>query len=168
MEPSTGTRTVNIFQQVTVEQKSPFDIDKLADKFKHRNTDWSIPEAFLGILYSAASADNSFDAKEVELIKGVVSRSRAMNALSPADLSKADTTVTDRLKTRQNALQEACSTLPPDMCLPMFAHCVDVVLADGQLLRPEAEFLQNLSKMLDIDADNARRVIEVLLLKAQY
>ena len=168
METSTGARTVSIFQQVTVEQKSPFDIDKLADKFKHRNTDWSIPEAFLGVLYSAANADGSFDNKEVDIIKGVVSRSRAMTSVAPADLARADASVNEKIKTRPNALQEACSTLPPDMCLPMFAHCVDIILADGQLLKPEAEFLQNLAKLLDIDEANARRVMEVLLLKAQY
>jgi uncharacterized tellurite resistance protein B-like protein len=164
--PLSGTGS--IFQQVAVEQRSPFDVDKLADRFRHRNTGWSIPEAFLGILYCAASADGAFDAKEVETIKQVVTRSRAMTSLSPQDLAKADANVNERLKTRPDALKEACETLSPDMCLPVFAHCVDIVLADGQLLKPEADFLQNLAKMLDIDAENARRIMEVLLLKAQY
>ena len=34
-----------------VEQKTPFDIDKLTDRFRRKSTDWSIPEAFLCILY---------------------------------------------------------------------------------------------------------------------
>ncbi|MDZ4759555.1 MAG: TerB family tellurite resistance protein [Alphaproteobacteria bacterium] len=159
---------MNVFQNFAVESKSPFDVDKLADRFRHRNTGWSIPEAFLGILYFAASADGNFDAKEVETIKSVVTRSRAMTALSPQDLAKADASVNERMKSRPNALQEACETLSPDMCLPVFAHCVDIILSDGQLLKPEADFLQALAKMLDIDPDNARRVMEVLLLKAQY
>lgn len=160
---------VSIFQQVIVEQKSPFDIEKLADKFKHRNTDWSIPEAFMGVLYSAAYADGDFDKKEIETIKNTIARSRAMNALGPADLAKTDTVVNEKLKRGgANAIAEACSTLPPDMCLPVFAHCVDIMLSDGQLVKPELEFLTNLAKMLDIDADNSRRVMEVLLLKAQY
>jgi uncharacterized tellurite resistance protein B-like protein len=163
-----GAGTVNIFQQVAVETKSPFDVDKLADRFRHRNTGWSMPEAFMCILYAAAAADGNFDPKEVETIKALIQRSRAMTSLSPADLAKADANVNERLKTRPNALQEACETLSPDMCLPVFAHCVDIVLSDGQLLKPEADFLQNLAKMLDVDAENARRVMEVLLLKAQY
>ena len=165
----TEARAMSIFQQAIVEQKSPFDIDKLADRFKHRNTDWSIPEAFLGVLYSAAFADGGFDKKEIETIKNVVARSRAMAALGPAELAKADTAVNEKLKRSGNAgIAEACSTLPPDMCLPVFAHCVDIMLSDGQLVKPELEFLNNLAKMLDIDEDNSRRVMEVLLLKAQY
>jgi uncharacterized tellurite resistance protein B-like protein len=162
-----GSGSMSIFQQITVEQKSPFDVEKLADRFRHRNTGWSIPEAFLGVLYSAAAADGSFDTKEVDTIRGLVSRSRAMTALAPADLAKADQTVNERLRA-PGALEAACQTLPADMCLPVFAHCVDIMLSDGQLLKPEADFLSNLAKMLDIDGDSARRVMEVLLLKAQY
>jgi uncharacterized tellurite resistance protein B-like protein len=151
-----------------VEQKSPFDIDKLADSLRRRNTGWSIPEAFLCILYSAIAADGSFDPKEIEAIKSVVSRSRAMAALSPQALAKADDTVNERLQSRPNALQEACETLPTDMCLSVFAHCVDLILSDGQLLKTEADFLSDLARMLDLAPDDARRITEVLLLKAQY
>lgn len=158
----------NIFQLQTVEKKSPFDIDKLADKFRQQNTGWSIPEAFLGLLYVTASVDGDFGAQEVEAIRAVVSRSRAMGAVSPQDLAKADLVVRDRLKTRPNALQEACATLPADMRLSVFAHCVDIILADGQLLKTEADFTHKLAASLEIDMDAAKRVMEVLLLKAQY
>ncbi len=160
--------SASFIQQATVEQKSPFDVDKLADRFRRGNTGWSIPEAFLCILYSATAVDGSFDPKEVEAVKSVVSRSRAMAALSPHALAKADDTVNERLQTRPNALQEACDTLPADMCLTVFAHCVDIILSDGQLLKTEADFLSDLVKMLDVAPDDARRIMEVLLLKAQY
>ena len=54
------------------------------------------------------------------------------------------------------------------MCLPVFAQAVDVVLSDGELLKPEAEYLQGLIPLLDIDPEHANRVMEVLLLKDQY
>jgi uncharacterized tellurite resistance protein B-like protein len=158
----------SFIQQATVEQKSPFDIDKLADRFRRGNTGWSIPEAFLCILYAATAVDGSFDPKEIEAIKSVVSRSRAMAALSPQALAKADDAVNERLQSRPNALQEACETLPTDMRLPVFAHCVDIILSDGQLLKTETDFLSGLAKMLDLAPDDARRITEVLLLKAQY
>lgn len=159
---------VNVFQQFTVAEKSPFDVDKLADRFRHRNTGWSIPEAFLGIMFQAAMADGAFDAAEVAAIQQVASRSRALNSVSPQELAAANNSVNEKLKNRPDALKEACETLPADMCLPVFAHCVDIILSDGQLLKPEAEFLQQLAQMLDVDPANARRVMEVLLLKAQY
>jgi uncharacterized tellurite resistance protein B-like protein len=160
--------SVNVFQQFTVAEKSPFDVNKLADKLRHRNTGWTIPEAFLGILFQAAMADGSFDESEVTTIQQVAGRSRALTTVSPQDLAALNNSVNEKLKNRSDALKEACETLPADMCLPVFAHCVDIVLSDGQLLKTEAEFLQQLSAMLDIEPDNARRVMEVMLMKAQY
>jgi uncharacterized tellurite resistance protein B-like protein len=166
--PASNERTVNVFNNFAVAEKSPFDVDKLADRFRHRNTGWTIPEAFLGIMFQAAMADGAFDEAEAAAIQQVASRSRALNSLSPQDLAAVNNSVNDKLKNRSDALKEACETLPADMCLPVFAHCVDIVLSDGQLLKPEGEFLQRLAEMLDIQPENARRVMEVLLLKAQY
>jgi uncharacterized tellurite resistance protein B-like protein len=159
---------VNVFQNFTVDKPSAFDIDKLANKFRYKNTGWSIPEAYLCLLFSAAMADGTFTGPEGEVIKQAVSRSRAMAALSPQDLANANNAVNQRLQQNPNSLDEACQTLPAEMCLPVFAHCVDIILSDGQLLKSEADFLQNLTAKLDIEADNAKRVMEVLLMKAQY
>lgn len=160
--------TVNVFQQFTVTDKSPFDVNKLADRFKYRTTDWSIPEAFLGILFKAAMADGTFDEVEIAAIQTIAGRSRALTSMSPEDLARTNNSVNDKLRNRPDALKEACGTLPADMCLPVFAHCVDIILSDGQLLPAEAQFLAELTTLLDIEAANARRVMEVLLLKAQY
>ncbi|MES1200242.1 MAG: TerB family tellurite resistance protein [Pseudomonadota bacterium] len=161
-------RTVNVFQTVAVEKQSPFDMGKLADKFRHRNTGWTIPEAFLGLMFSAAMADGNFDPNERDTILAIAKRSRALSSLAPQDLAAANEAVNERLANRPMALEECCQTLPADMCLPVFAHCVDIILSDGQLVQPEAQFLDKLVPLLDIGQENARRVMEVLLLKAQY
>ncbi len=158
----------NIFQASAVEEKSPFNLERLADQFRYKKSDWTIPEAFLGILLSAAYADGDLSPEEVQEIKALAMKTRTLKALQPNELSNANRVVEERLKTRANGLQEACETLPADMCLPVFAHCVDIILADGELLKNEADFLQSLIPMLDIEQDNARRVMEVLLLKNQY
>lgn len=160
--------TPKVFQSFVVEEHSPFDVQKLADKFRHRNAGWSIPEAYLGILVSAAIADGSFHAAEQQEITRLASRSRALGSLDAAELSTLNDTVNERLQNRPDALKEACATLPAEMCLPVFAHCVDIILSDGELMQTEAEFLDKLVPLLDIDNDSARRVMEVLLLKAQY
>ena len=162
--------TVNIFQGFAVENKKEFDLAKLADKFRHRNTGWSIPEAYLCVLISAAMADGDFNAEEQANIVTLARRSRALRSLTPQDLAGANNNVNTRRAERGPAvsLKEACETLPADMCLPVFAHCVEIVLSDGELLKAEAEFLQTLTPMLDLRPEDARRVMEVLLLKAQY
>jgi uncharacterized tellurite resistance protein B-like protein len=161
-------RALSIFKTHSVESQTPFNLEKLSDKFRHRVTDWSIPQAFLCLLISAAMADGHFDTEEEEAIRSIARRSRALNALPPNDLAAANDLVNERLQNRSDALKEACDTLPADMTLPVFAHCVDIILADGELLKNEADFLQGLVPMLDIEPENARRVMEVLLLKNQF
>lgn len=165
-KPAEGA--INIFQNYAVKEQSPFNLEKLSDKFRHRSSDWSIPEAYLAVIMSAAMADGQYSAIEHATLMNLVKRSRALNAIPAEALAAAEKNVNERSRSRTNWLQEACETLPADMCLPVFAHCVDIILSDGELLPQEAQFLDQLAPMLDIPADNARRVMEVLLLKAQY
>lgn len=163
-----NNQPLNVFQSFAVEQKSPFDVEKLADRFRYKNTGWTIAEAYLCVLISAAMADGSFNAEEQQTIQALARRSRALSSLSPGDLATANNTVNERMSTRPEALKEACETLPGEMCLPVFAHCVDIILSDGQLLTTEAQFLEKIMPLLSIERDSARRVMEVLLLKASY
>lgn len=159
---------INIFQTYVAPEKSPFDLDKLSERFRRGNTGWSTAEAYLCILFAASMADGNFDPEESASIQTTARRSRALSALSASELAKANNVVNQRMAQNRNALQEACATLPQDMCLAVFAHCVDIILADGQLLNSEADFLHELTTMLDIDPEHAKRVLEVLLMKAQY
>jgi uncharacterized tellurite resistance protein B-like protein len=54
------------------------------------------------------------------------------------------------------------------MRLPVFAHCVDIILSDGNLAPVEADFLNRITAMLDLQADDAKRVMEVLLIKNRF
>ena len=165
-----GKSPANVFQQFTAPQKSPFDLEKLTDKFKYRDTGWSIPEAFLGLLLMAGNADEEIADVELEAIKLIATRSRCIAALPPQEQVRANNAAVEKMSKldRDQALKEACATLPADMCLPVFAHCVDIVLADGLLDEKENAFLGKLTKALDIDDESARRVMEVLVLKATY
>lgn len=158
----------SVFESLVVEDKSPFDLAQLADRFRRGNTGWTIPEAFMGILVAAAFADGEMQAEERAEIMHLASRSRALQALPPAELSRINDVVNERLATRQMALQEACDTLPLDMGPAVFAHCVDIFLADGQLLPAEAAFLEELVTQLSIDATQAGQILEALIIKSQY
>jgi uncharacterized tellurite resistance protein B-like protein len=119
-------------------------------------------------MFKAGMADGQFTEPEAKAIEQVAARSRALKSLSAADLAAVNNSVNEKLNQRSDALKECCQTLPADMCLPVFAHCVDIVLSDGQLEESEAKFLQQIAELLDIEPANSRRVMEVLLLKAQY
>jgi uncharacterized tellurite resistance protein B-like protein len=54
------------------------------------------------------------------------------------------------------------------MRLPIFAHCVDIILADGALLPVEADFLNKIMAYLKLEPADGKRVMEVLLVKNRF
>ena len=54
------------------------------------------------------------------------------------------------------------------MRLPLFAHCVDIVLSDGLLVPPEVDFLDRVMTFMGIDPHDGQRVMEVLLIKNRF
>lgn len=149
---------------------TPFNIEKLADRFRYRDLGWTIPEAYLAILFLAADADGQFKQEEREEIEITARRSPALralllnNELGPHEQSALNKIAQDK----QAALNEACLTLPEDMCLSVFAHCVDLMLADGDFSKSEQEWIEALYPKLAISEEYARRIVEVLLLKGRY
>jgi hypothetical protein len=151
-----------------VERPTPFDLERLSDGFRRGKTDWTIPQAFLAVLLSAAVADGSLGQEDAAELQLLARRSRALRELSPEQLGEAEVIATERLQGRPDGLKEACETLPEEMCLSAFAYCVDIVLSDGELLAFEAEFLDSLVMMMRLDPSQARRILEVLMLKNSY
>jgi uncharacterized tellurite resistance protein B-like protein len=150
-------------------RSSTFDLEELTKQFnQQRHTDWSVHEAFLCLLLSAAVADGNIAAEEQSEIYALARRSRALKTVPAGKLAAANAVVEKRLQGRPNGLQEACESLPLDMRLPVFAHCVDIILADGALLPVEAEFLNKITAFLGIDPADAKRVLEVLLVKNRF
>jgi len=50
----------------------------------------------------------------------------------------------------------------------VFAHCVDIILADGSLLPVEADFLNKIMAFMAIDTADGKRVMEVMLVKNRF
>lgn len=161
---------MNIFEAAPESARnSSFDLEKLSRQFREqRATDWSVPEAFLCLLLSAAAADGNVSLEEQAEIHALARRSRALKSVPANQLAAANAAVNQRLKNRQNGVQEACESLPVDMRLPVFAHCVDIILADGALLPVEADFLNKIMAFLDIETADGKRIMEVLLVKNRF
>ena len=163
---------VGVVRLLEVAEPAPeprFDLGELLEQFKkQRNTDWSIPEAFVCLLLSAAVADGNCSFEERGEIESLARRSRALKFVSPSQLARANAIVSERLDGRPDGLQEACESLPEDMRLPLFAHCVDIVLSDGLLLPAEVDFLNRIMSFMGIEPAAGRRVMEVLLIKNRF
>jgi len=145
---------------------APPDIDLLAQEFQ--SNDWSIPEAFLCLILSAAYADHQLAEEEKQEIAALIRRSRTMKRHTGTELAELNQAVVLKLRERKDAVKEACQALPVDMRPSIFAHCVDIVLADGQLLQLEAEFLNQITAFLSISADVAQQIQRVVMIKNRY
>ncbi|MEQ9507207.1 MAG: tellurite resistance TerB family protein [Hyphomonas sp.] len=154
-----------IFKPTEPEQKPP-DIDLMAQEFQ--TSDWSIHEAYMCLILCAAYADHQLAEEEKQEIAALVKRSRTMKRLTGAELANVNQSVVSRLRERKDALQEACVALPGDMRPSVFAHCVDIVLADGQLLPAEATFLNDITRMMALDANQALEIKRVVMTKNRY
>lgn len=160
---------VRLFEVAEPTPDPSFNLDKLIEQFrKPRNVDWSIPEAFLCLLLSAAIADGRMSVEEQAEIQTLTRRSRALKIYSETQLASINAAINLRLGNRPDGLREACESLPTDMRLPLFAHCVDIVLADGVLLPIEVDFLNRIMTYLGVDPAEGRRVMEVMLIKSRF
>lgn len=158
----------NLFKSLVVEKRRPVDLSALAANFPSHNTDWTIPQAYLCLVLSAAFSDGALAAVEQEEIFALAHRSRILKSMSQNDLAAANTVINERKVNRPNWLEEVCEALPSDMHLSVFAHCVDITLADGALLGAEAEFLEDLVAAMSITPDDAHSVMQVLSAKNRF
>ena len=160
---------INIFQAAPERPPATFNLEKLAADFgKNRNTDWTVAEAFLCLLLCAVSVDGVFAREEQEEVKALLLHSRALKSLNQNQLAQANAVSQKRLAERKNGLEEACATLHQEMRLPAFAHCVDIILSDGNLAPVEADFLNRITTMMELPPEDAKRVMEVLLIKNRF
>lgn len=133
-----------------------------------QKNDWSIELAYLCVLVSAVYADGVAVEAELDYVRALVKRCSTMRGQTQSSLAQLNLHVMERMRTRHDYLAEACSALPRDMHLPLFAHCVDIVLADGDLADKERDFLDSLIQKMSISPEQARRVMEVIFEKNRY
>jgi uncharacterized tellurite resistance protein B-like protein len=161
---------VNLFEVADpATSRVSMGFDQLVDAFnRQRKLDWTITEAFLGLLLSAAMADGVMSPEEYAEIAALTRRARTLKHLTPAELAATNAAVKQRLDTRPDGLREACEVLPEDMRLSLFAHCVDIVLADGRLLPVELHFLNHIIGLMGINPAEGKRIVETLLIKNRF
>lgn len=114
-EPSPASET--LFTPLTVESRPAFSLQDLVSEFPEHHSDWSIPEAFLCLVLSAAFADGRLADQEAEELRALAHRSRILKNLTENELAALNAVVVKRRTDRPDYIQEACQTLPRDMHL---------------------------------------------------
>ena len=131
-------------------------------------TEWTIPEAFLAILFAAVTCDGELAAVEHEELMALAHRSRALKTVSAKQLAELNISIVERTRGTDTMVRDACTALPVEMRLSAFTHALDLVLADGDLNPAEAAFLDQLSRYFDLPLTDIERVAKVIVEKNRY
>jgi hypothetical protein len=127
---------------------------------------YQAPEAFLCILALAATVDHAMGRLESELLQAVTHRWGTLGVVREKDVTPLNSAVTTRLGAGFDAaLDDACAALPQAMRTTVFAQAFDMMLCDGALCSAEAAFADTLADKLKIDAAEAARIRDVLVIK---
>lgn len=126
---------------------------------------WTLEQALVAVLYSAACVDDDVDEREREQMLAFERRSRTLRNMSPEELRAVNREVVDRLRYGEGSLAAACAALPPELRLGVFAQALDVLLADGALKDTEADFVNTLLLELKLDGQDVAGIAEVLAIK---
>ncbi|MEO0540467.1 MAG: tellurite resistance TerB family protein [Cyanobacteria bacterium P01_A01_bin.105] len=126
-------------------------------------------EAFAAICLVAIAADGYLSEQENTEMRLLLSRMKLFNDYSSERLDRTKDQLLNRLKQKgPGALVESAkSVLPRDLAPTAFAIATDLVLADGTVTVQEQAFLDDLYRILEIPADLALKIVEVITLKNQ-
>jgi uncharacterized tellurite resistance protein B-like protein len=131
-------------------------------------SEWTAPEAFLAILFAAVTCDGDLAPVEHEELMALAHRSRALKTVNPKQLAELNISIVERMRRSDTMLRDACAALPAEMRLSAFSHALDLILADGEINRAEAAFLDQLSGGLDLALSEIERIADVLIAKNRY
>lgn len=156
------------------------EYDSLDREFGGYPSTMSEPEAFYAVLAAAVFADGHVDFREREELSALAYRSVALSDLSrdhPAEFEAMRERVLARFDnphTRAEvALAVAADAAPrivanPEMAFSAFAHALDIVMVDHQVVALEIEFIKHLAGWLRIDKEDATYAARFLRRKNRY
>ena len=132
-----------------------------------RTKEWCV----LALLYAAARSDAATDAavtaEEEVTLDSLASRTRTLFGISQERLDAYLADHRALLKGRNSVsvlVEAACDSLPNEdgLAEAIFIQCVDMVMADRQVVGLEDEFLRDLASRLRISGARLRDIMEVM------
>ncbi len=124
-------------------------------------------EAFAGILMGASGCDGQIADEEVGGLITTLLRMKLYQRFGDKHYHQMLSKLHGVLKRKGvDVLIGACvAALPDDLRETAFANACDIVLADGVVEDDEKEFLNEITRKLDIAADRAKKIVKVMVIK---
>lgn len=129
--------------------------------------DLSTQEAIVALLIASARADGFVSAHEANTIEHIVDGMQLFREHRGEALRKVFSAAADRIKDQgvSTVVPAAAAVVPKELQATAYALAVDLMLADGKLSDKEQEFADELRGLLNVDADRAATIVDVLQTK---
>ena len=124
-------------------------------------------DAYIAVLLAAMDASGHTSADEAERAHHIIWSTRRFRDREGAEIDERIERVRALLAEQgtDSVLRASARALPDRLRAAVFAVAADLVLVDGRLERLESEFLRHLAGALDLDADTADRILDVIRIK---
>jgi hypothetical protein len=124
-------------------------------------------ESFAGILLAASACDGHISEDEFNQLLAALFRMKLFERINEKQFNQVMNKLMGVLKKHgPDALADGCAeTLPSDLRKAAFANACNIVLADGILEDDEKEFINTLKDKLQLEANLAKTIPQVMILK---
>ena len=126
-------------------------------------------EGFAGVLLASSACDGHIADEEVQGLFTILTRMRLYQHVTPNKFGSMFDRLLGILKRKgpEQLVEESAAAVPPELRETAFINACDIVLADGVVEPDEKEFINNLMIKLEIDANRAKEIAQVMVYKNQ-
>ena len=124
-------------------------------------------ESFAGILLAASACDGHISEDEFHQLLAALFRMKLFERINEKQFNQVMNKLMGVLKKHgPDDLVDGCvESLPADLRKAAFANACNIVLADGILEDDEKEFINSLKDKLQLEANLAKTIAQVMILK---
>lgn len=131
------------------------------------STKLSPQESFAGILLAASACDGHISEDEFHRLLAALFRMKLFERINEKQFDKVMNKLMGVLKKHgpDTLVEGCCETLPESLRKAAFANACNIVLADGILEEDEKEFVNSLKSKLKLEANVAKTIAQVMVIK---
>lgn len=137
----------------------------LFDKFKSNVEINDEKEAFFATVFACMAVDGEISQEEQVELMGILSKKQIFRNTNIRSMVEKTVKLFQQVGGSMPLIEIAAPKISDNLKLTLFATCADLVLADGVVNQAEKNLMESLQKLLSVDAANAEKVIEVIIIK---
>jgi len=122
-------------------------------------------EAFVAVVFACMAADGEISNEEVSSLVNIFNTKQMFNGVNVGEIFKKVSKLFNQLGGPIKLIEAAAPKISDTLKLTVFANAVDFVLSDGFAHDKEKSLLETLQNLLNIDNENASKIMEVIIIK---